>query len=320
MECYHRPRLADFAALYIREEAMAASPGPKSSPTDAHSRPMSMSAGPGCFPWTALALLTALLAFVFSPLFLFSSDNGPEKRNQRTYKEEISQARQQLFKGQLVYTDARSLGLVAGAEPRSFRVDIRGNWRRTKPSETQDQVSAGAQIAVKLHCSGARVRCIRLSSERQSVLYKNDKATWMWHVSAQHAGKVSVALTVTAYFRQSDTVLAEKPPVTSLVDVAEAPSENSLFSLFKHLWHWGTGAINSLGALAVSATAIAGALVMVIRRRLPGADTEAPTAERAASRRPQARSAEGNGRPGRPRRRLTTVGTRRSGRRRGPRE
>ncbi|MFF4802330.1 hypothetical protein ACFY1U_28660 [Streptomyces sp. NPDC001351] len=253
----------------------------------------------------------------------YSSDNGPG--NQRTYNEEIGQARQQLFQGQLVYTDARSLGLVAGAEPRSFRVDILGRWRRAKPGETQAPVSAGAQIGVKLHCSGAGVRCIPLSSERQNVLFKNDRATWMWDVSAQRAGKVSVALTVTAYFRESDTVLIEKPPVTSRVDVAAPPSDNSLFSWIKDLWQWVSGAITSLGGLAVSVSAIVAAAVMVIRRRLPGVDAdEAGTTERVrgVGRRPGARSArEGHSRLGRPRTRLTAVGSLRPGRRRGvPRE
>ncbi|MCT2588399.1 hypothetical protein LHJ74_00295 [Streptomyces sp. N2-109] len=127
--------------------------------------------------------------------------------NQEIYAEEIDQARQQLFKGQLVHTDARTLRLVAGADPRPFRVDVLGSWRRASPGEAQAPVSAGAQIGVKLHCSGAGVRCTPLSSERRNVLSKSDGATWMWDVSAQRPGKVSFALTVTAYFRESDTVL-----------------------------------------------------------------------------------------------------------------
>ncbi|MFF5185790.1 hypothetical protein ACFY30_18795 [Streptomyces sp. NPDC000345] len=267
-----------------------------------------MSSGPGCFPWTTLAILITLVSGLFATLNL--GDDGPG--NQRTYNEEIGQARQQLFEGQLVYTDARSLGLVAGGEPRSFRVDVLGSWRRAKPGQTQAPVSAGAQIGVKLHCSGDGVRCSPLSSERQNVLSKKDKATWMWDVSAQRAGKVSVALTVTAYFRESNTVLIEKPPVTSRVDVAAPPRDDSWFSWAKDLWQWVSGAVTGLGGLAVSVSAIVAAVVMVIRRGLPGVDADeaAGTTERVrgVGRRPGARSArEGHSRLGRPRTRPHAV-------------
>ncbi|MFE5814863.1 hypothetical protein ACFQ6S_15845 [Streptomyces sp. NPDC056479] len=299
---------------------MAAPSGPKPSPTHAHRRqwsaqaPAPVSSGLGCFPWPTLALLITLVSGLF--VTLDSSNDG--SGSQRTYNEEIGQARQQLFKGQLVYTDARSLGLVAGAEPRSFRVDVRGSWRRTGPGEAQAPVSTGTQIGVKLHCSGAGVRCTPLSSERQNVLSKNDRATWMWDVSAQRAGKVSVALTVTAYFRESNTVLIEKPPVTSRVDVAAPLNDSGWFSWAKDLWQWVTGAITSLGGLAVSVSAIVAAVVMVIRRGLPGATDEAGTAQRVrgASRRPRARSArDSHSHLGRPRRQPTTVRSLRPGRR-----
>jgi hypothetical protein len=117
------------------------------------------SSGLGCFPWTTLAVLIALVSGLFT--MLYSSDDGPG--DQRTYVEEISQARRQLFKGQLIHTDTRTLDLVAGAEPRSFRVEVLGSWRRPSPGEAQAPVSAGSQIGVKLRCSGAGVRCTPLS-------------------------------------------------------------------------------------------------------------------------------------------------------------
>ncbi|SDP41653.1 hypothetical protein SAMN04487981_12265 [Streptomyces sp. cf386] len=185
--------------------------------------------------------------------------------DQKSYAEEINRARQQLFEGQLVYTDVRSLGLVAGTEPRLFRVDVLGSWRGTRPGEAETPVSAGGQIGVKRHCAGAGVRCMPLSSERQNVLSASDEATWVWDVRAQRPGKVSIALTVTAYFRESSLVLIEKPPVTARVDVAAPPTDNGPFSWIVDLWHWATGAITSLGGLAVSVSAIAATIVMVVR-------------------------------------------------------
>ncbi|MEW2079920.1 hypothetical protein AB0941_41470 [Streptomyces sp. NPDC013433] len=298
---------------------MPASSEPKPGPAHEHGREWSQraaasgwastgaSSGLGCFPWTTLTVLIALVSGLFT--MLYSSDDGPG--DQRTYVEEISQARRQLFEGQLIHTDTRSLDLVAGAEPRSFRVEVLGSWRRPGPGETQAPVSAGSQIGVKLHCSGAGVRCTPLSSERQSVLSRKDRATWMWDVSARHAGKVSIALTVTAYFRDGDTVLLEKPPMASRVEVAAPPGDGSWFSWVKDSWQWVAGAITGLGGLAVSVTAIVTAVVMVIRRRLPGADTEeAGAAERVRGpgSRPRTRSTrEGRSRLGRPHTRSTVV-------------
>ncbi|MFE6939740.1 hypothetical protein [Streptomyces chartreusis] len=224
-------------------------------------------------------------------LVVLGRSDGPE--NQATYVQQIIHARQQLFTGQLIHTDVRSLELAAGAEsPRLFRVDILGSWRRAKPGEPQVPVSAGAQIGVKLHCSGAGLRCTSLSSERQNVLAKNGGATWVWDVRAQRAGKASFALTVTAYFRETSTVLAEKTPMRSRVDVAAPKGKNHWISWVEALWGWVTGAITSLGGLAVSASAIIAVILTVIRRQLPDAEADADTPEHVGidRRRPRTRS------------------------------
>ncbi|AZQ32099.1 AAA family ATPase [Streptomyces cyaneochromogenes] len=226
------------------------------------------SAGIGCAPWMLIAILSAL----FSTTLVYTTHNDePRKGAQQTYVEEIGEARQRLFSGQLIYTDPHSMGLVAGAQPRRFQVAIRGAWRQAKPGEEQAPVKAGAQIGVKLHCSG-NVRCTPLSSERQNVLSRSDKATWTWALSARDAGKASVALTVTAYLGDGNTVLVEKPPQMLSLDVAAAPSDNSWYSWITDLWRWMSNAITTLGGIAVSLSAIAAAVVMLVRRRLPPAD------------------------------------------------
>ncbi|KAB1987438.1 hypothetical protein [Streptomyces triticiradicis] len=239
-----------------------------------------------CSPWLVLALLAALAASL--PFwFTLSIDRG-ERGKQKQYIEEIGRARQDLFTGQLVYTDVKSLQLEAGGEPRLFRVDVLGRTRSAKPGEEQAPLKAGAQIGVKLHCAGTAVRCAPLSSERQSVLSKEDRATWMWEVSSQHPGKITIAFTVTAYLGDGNTVLVEKPPLTSRVEVAE-PSA-SWFSWVKDFWGWAAGAIATLGGMAVSLSAIVAVIVMVIRRRLPdasAAEPSTPEPERRADRRPR---------------------------------
>ncbi|GAB2987790.1 hypothetical protein GCM10023080_061740 [Streptomyces pseudoechinosporeus] len=177
-------------------------------------------------------------------------------------------------------------------------------------------VSAGAQIGVKLHCSGAGVRCTRLSSERQNILSKGDSGTWVWAVSAQRAGKVSIALTMTSYFRDSDTVLVEKRPVMLRVDVA-APRGNPWFSWAEDLWRWVNGALTGLGGLAMSVSAIAAVVAMAVRRRRIADDpdaADAPAPALGVGRRPRVRPLRQVPiRLGRPRRQSTVARSPRNG-------
>ncbi|MFG2522179.1 hypothetical protein [Streptomyces sp. NPDC048527] len=184
-----------------------------------------------------LAVLIALVSGLF--LLLGGGEGGsghppvgspPGGSKQQTYVDEIDEARQQLFKGELVRTSTKSLHLVAGGDPLPFQAQILGSWRSDDPGETHSPTSAGAQIGVKLHCSGTQVRCTPLSSERQNVLSKKDKATWLWDVSAKKAGTVTMSVTVTAYYRDSDTVLFEASPATTHVKVAAPPGDSFAWS------------------------------------------------------------------------------------------
>ncbi|MFE5022533.1 hypothetical protein ACFRAO_04140 [Streptomyces sp. NPDC056656] len=245
-------------------------PRPPRSPA-----PVAMSLGSGCFPWTVLAVLIAMVSGLF--LILGRGDepgNGhPDGGKQQAYVDEIDEARQQLFKGELVRTSTKSLHLVAGGDPLPYRAQILGSWRSDGAGETHSPTSAGAQIGVKLHCSGAQVRCTPLSSERQNVISKNDTATWLWDVSADRAGTVTLSVTVTAYYEDTDTVLFEQPPATAHVEVAARPGDR--FAWVKQAWRWISGAITSLGGLAVSVTAVTTLAVLVARRTPRAPEPEA---------------------------------------------
>ncbi|MFG2659632.1 hypothetical protein [Streptomyces sp. NPDC048425] len=222
-----------------------------------------------------LAVLIALVSGLF--LFLGRSDEPGSGRpggskQQQAYVDEIDEARQQLFKGELVRTSTKSMHLVAGGDPIPFRAQILGSWRSDGSGETHSRTSAGAQIGVKLHCSGAQVRCTPLSSERQNVISKKDAATWLWDVSAEKAGTVTLSVTVTAYYQDSDTVLLEQPPATTHVQVAAPPGDS--FGWAEQAWRWISGAITSLGGLAVSLTAIITLAVLLARRTTPATDPE----------------------------------------------
>ncbi|WP_406337208.1 hypothetical protein [Streptomyces sp. NBC_00649] len=249
-------------------------PQPPYSPAPVASR-----LGSGCFPWTGLAVLIALV----SGLLLFLGHGGEPgsghpgngqtgNGTQKTYIDEIKTARQQLFTGELARTSTKSLHLVAGGDPLRYRATIQGSWRSDGSSETHSRTVAGADIGVRLHCSGAQVRCTPLSSERQTVISKKDTATWLWDVSAEKAGTVTLSVTVTAYYEDGDTVLLEEPPATTHVEVATLPGGS--FAWVEQAWRWVSGAITSLGGLAMSLTAVIALAVMLARRTPTPTDPE----------------------------------------------
>jgi hypothetical protein len=163
---------------------------------------------------------------------------------------------------------------VADAPPRRFRVAIPGARISSDPGESQAVVSAGTQIGVRLHCTGAGVRCTPLSSERQHVLTREDVAVWLWEVQAERPGTFSIALTMTSYLRNTDTVLEEKPPLVWSVDAVAPPEDDGWLSWARDLGRRVAEAVTGLGGLAVSVSAIAAVVAMVVRRRLPAGGPE----------------------------------------------
>lgn len=61
--------------------------------------------------------------------------------------------------------------------------------RAKSPKGHEISVFTGAQMSVKLHCSGAGIRRIPLSSERQSGTTRCEVAQWRW----RRAGSGAVA-------------------------------------------------------------------------------------------------------------------------------
>ncbi|MFI7018906.1 hypothetical protein [Streptomyces sp. NPDC050164] len=237
----------------------------------------------GGVSWVALGLLLALVWGSFVGFVTRSEDaDRPDgaamgtapPSDQSSYVEEIERERRRLFDVTVVHTNPLALGLVADAPPRRFRVEIPGARIPSEPGESQAVVSAGTQIGVKLHCTGAGVRCTPLSSQRQNVLTREDVAVWLWEIQAERAGTFSIALTMTSYLRDTDTVLVEKPPLVWSVDAVAPPEDDNWLSWARDLGRRVGEAITGLGGLAVSVSAIAAVVAMVIRRRLPAGGPE----------------------------------------------
>ncbi|MDX3224571.1 hypothetical protein [Streptomyces sp. ME19-01-6] len=188
-----------------------------------------------------------LLLFAASTNYtLMSPDRSRE--NQQEYIQELDKARRQLFRGLLTYSDVKALGLVPG-ESRWFHAQVNGDWHPTGSGDAESEVRVGAQIGLRLHCSGAGVSCTPVSSERQNVLAKHDMATWAWNVTAKRPGTVSLALTMTAYYRDTDSVLFEKT-TTSQATVTAAADDAGPFSWVGSALLWIKSAVVELGVMA----------------------------------------------------------------------
>ncbi|MFF9897766.1 hypothetical protein [Streptomyces longispororuber] len=212
-----------------------------------------MRKNPGCqergysrwITWTVGIVLTAFLATSCGGR---STEHDPD--SQALYGQEIIKSRKEMFDGRVTYTE---LGSVKVGRSFEFEASLRG-FRLAKPHERQAPGSrhrtgrtlVGTLMGVKLHCSGAGVRCTALSSERQNVLTPDDVAEWQWAVKPTRTGTMTLALTVTAYYRDTRNVLFEKPPFSQEVHVGTTAS------------HAAQGAASDMGAVVTFLAALLG--------------------------------------------------------------
>ncbi|MEU7400115.1 hypothetical protein [Streptomyces sp. NPDC044948] len=231
--------------------------------------------------YVVTALLGILLGLAVAVLSTPDPATPPRPRlpevargGEQDHISKVDKARQQTFQGFLVHTQKEELDLVAD-EPHLFQAQVLGAWHQTKPGTPRRKVQAGTEIGVRLHCSGAKVSCTRLSSERQNVLTKADVATWMWEVTAKQAGKVSLTVTVTSYLGGTKTVLFEKPPFTVQAEVAEAPEDRGLIGWVKDAYAAVKAVLTEAGVLAGIATTVAILYFALKNRRSPTEGLEA---------------------------------------------
>ncbi|GGS48441.1 hypothetical protein [Streptomyces violaceus] len=182
---------------------------------------------------------------------------------------ELDRARKQLFQARLEYTKPEKLGLTVGHAV-YFRAAIYGRWSHVDKRAAGMSVVTGGQVVVRLHCSGA-VTCTPISSKRQHVTNKltDQAATWVWEVQAKKSGKANLALTVTSYFEDTETVLYEKPPIISHAEVKEKPQEEGGSAWLADAYDWATKMIEELALIATALAAILGLAVAWRNRNLP---------------------------------------------------
>ncbi|WP_143675273.1 hypothetical protein [Streptomyces sp. JV178] len=221
----------------------------------------------------ALGVVAALITFSVG-----SGGSPPREKppgsggHQQEYIERLDDAREHLFRSRLAYSNPHELELTEG-ETAAFRVTITGGWQPLEADgtpRTGTEVRAGAEIAVRLHCSGAEVTCPALSSSRQSVLTKKDSATWRWQITPKKAGTVALNLTVTAYYLDTDTVLFEKFVAVGSVKAAQAEKDSGPSTWPGILFGWAKDAVMITGTLAGSLGAVVALILAVKSLRRPG--------------------------------------------------
>ncbi|WP_190139007.1 hypothetical protein [Streptomyces longispororuber] len=212
-----------------------------------------MRKNPGCQERGYSRLLTwavgiVLAAFLATACGGRSTENDPD--SQALYGQEIIKSRKEMFDGRVTYTELSSAKV---GRPLEFEARLEG-FRLAKPHGQKASGSprltgrtlVGTLMGVKLHCSGAGVRCTALSSERQNVLTPDDVAKWQWVVKPTKTGTMTLALTVTAYYRDTRNVLFEKPPFSQEVHVGTTAS------------HAAQGAASDMGAVVTFLAALLG--------------------------------------------------------------
>lgn len=197
------------------------------------------------FPRICLGGITVLILFAAASC----ADPPKQGQNQEQYKNRVIRARESLSEGRLTYSVLED---AAPGESQKFRVEITGLAFESPPpadpgaEHREESVLIGATLGARLHCSGAQVKCILNSSERQSVLASGDSAEWQWTVETPQAGTVRATLTITAYYRNEDLVLTEPEPINQSIKVEE---ENFLLALLGDFWKWLVGAISAMGGV-----------------------------------------------------------------------
>ncbi|MEU5705059.1 hypothetical protein ACFFS2_03515 [Streptomyces aurantiacus] len=188
---------------------------------------------------------------------------------QEEYVEAIDSARKSLFEGSLTHSGLTDAELKSGTTYK-FVVTVSGDWRLNADGSKGASVPAGGDIGVKLQCSGENSSCKALSTERQPVLKRTDQATWRWEVSPQKEGRLKLSLRVTAYFRDSDSVLVEQSPFRRTVRVVAVPEDSGGegFEWIGGIWNGIVKFASELGIiLSVIVTVPAAILALKARGR-----------------------------------------------------
>lgn len=214
----------------------------------------------------------ALCAFLLLLLASCGTVNRGDVPTQHSWVKTMDKARTSLFKGDVEYDDARRLKFRAGHQT-PFEITVSGSWRNSGNGKPHKAVKVGAEMGVQLHCHGD-ASCQSDSSRRQPVLDSEDRSNWTWWITPHTAGPLTFSITVTTYFRDSDTVLDEQTiPLEAHVDAAPR-------GFLTVAWDWVKSGWVTMVGLATSLAAVWGTAKMITSdlRRRTRASTEEPPA------------------------------------------
>ncbi|GGV12424.1 hypothetical protein [Streptomyces spectabilis] len=155
---------------------------------------------------------------------------GASPDPQRDYVSKVERARKSLFKGDL---ELRARGLRVGEKGR-LTVVVSGSWRASPNARRDRGVDVGARVGIRVDCLELGESCEAHSSTAQNVLAPGDRARWEWSVRPDKAGPAPVSFTATAYYLDSDNVLAESVSQFTLRVAPGKPSSG----LLADIWGW----------------------------------------------------------------------------------
>lgn len=202
-----------------------------------------------------------------------SGTHGAETGTQESYVELVDSARKELINGHVVYTELPDRSrpgsrlsfeaVVSGDEVEQSKPPSGGPGPSGPSGEPgkEGKASIGARVGVRLHCSGANVKCTLHSEERQNVLTSSDTARWRWTVEPRKPGELSVSLTTTAYLADTDNVLREHAEDPQTVRV-ERPVTSAALENVKNIAEWLLLVLGALGGVGGVVSA-----VKLLRRR-----------------------------------------------------
>jgi hypothetical protein len=213
---------------------------------------------------------------------------------QDIYKAMLGRDRQSLDRGLLAYSPIGTLKTGASTDFEVIVVDIGRGPQKTIVTKLggllvyQQDVPTGGIIGVyAMICQN--LKCDLESSTILAVLYRGDKAKWLWQITAGTPGPAKIILRVDTYDQGSlQTLNEEIIPVTGMVVPTAAFNRQQSHKQIANLTKSGVDLIGIIGSVAGTIVAVGtliGWLIMKRRQRKRGSHvrTSRPPKRKAAS-------------------------------------
>lgn len=194
---------------------------------------------------------------------------------QSIYTATLQHDKESLDRGVLTYSPINRLKTATSKTFKVVVTDVgRGPQQITLHTASgmivyQQDVPTGASVGVEIVNCGDLI-CKAESSDRQLILQPGEAADWFWLITAGQPGPAEITLRVDTYDQGSQQILTERViNISGSVLTTAAFQRQQSNRVIATVAHNGISVTETIGTLAGSLTAIAGALggIIVWRRR-----------------------------------------------------